>query len=88
MKNHPTKSRLLQLLVVFAVTGYFSAAQAQVVNVNVQLQLDSGQTRLDVITRGQFSNNNHNGCFVVRHGTQARINFSFVGNRQCNRASY
>ncbi len=87
MKNHLAKSRLFQLLVVFAVTGYFTVAQAQVVNVNVQLQLDSGQTRLDVITHGQCSNNNHNGCLVVRPGTKARINFSFVGNRQCNRAS-
>ncbi len=86
MKTQPTKTRLLQLVALLAVTGFYSLAQAQVDNVPIQLALDSGQTRLDVTTRGNCSANNHNGCVVVHQGKQARINFSLVGNKQCNRA--
>ncbi len=87
MKDQLTKSSLLQLLVVLVAIGFYSVAQAQVVNVNVQLQLNSAQTGLDVTTRGQCSDNNHNGCFEVGKGKKARINFTLVGNRQCNKAS-
>jgi len=85
MKNYVSMNRLIQFLALLAVAGFFSVAQAQVSNLNVSLQMDGGQNRLEVTTRGQCSNNNHNGCLVVRQGTKARINFSFGGNKQCNR---
>ena len=83
MKNHLAENRLLQLLVVLAAIGFYSVAQAQRTNITVQLELNGNQKKLEVTTRGQCSNNNHNGCIVVRQGTQARINFSFVGKKQC-----
>ena len=85
MKKYLAKNGLFQLLVVLVAIGFYSMAQAQLVNVNVQVQLDGDQKKLEVTTRGQCSNDNHNGCIHVRKGTQARINFSFVGNPQCNR---
>lgn len=85
MKNYLAKNRVLQLMVVLAAIGFYSMAQAQLVNVNVQVQLDGPQKKLEVTTLGQCSNNNHNGCIHVRKGTQARINFSFVKNTQCKR---
>lgn len=85
MKNHVASTRVLQLSVVLAVTGFCSMAHAQVENVPVQLALDNGQTMLNVTTRGNCSDDNHNGCVAVHRGRQARINFSLVGNKQCNR---
>jgi hypothetical protein len=85
MKNHHAKTRLLQLFIALVLTGLFSVAQAQVVNHNVQLQLDNIQSKLEITTRGQCSNNNHNGCINVAANKQAKFNFSFVGNKQCNR---
>jgi hypothetical protein len=85
MKIYLAKNRLFQLLVALVAIGFYSVAQADMVNVNVQLQLDSSENMLEVTTRGQCSNNNHNGCIHVRRGTQARINFSLVSNPQCNK---
>jgi hypothetical protein len=86
LKNHLTKTRLLQLFIALVLTGLFTVAQAQTVNHNVQMQLDNAQNNLDITTLGQCSSNNHNGCIDVKAHKQARINFSFVGNKQCNRA--
>lgn len=86
MTNYLTKTGVLQVFALLAVAGFCTMAQAQVDNVAVQLALDSGQNMLNVTTRGNCSDNNHNGCVTVRQGTQARINFSLVGNKQCNRA--
>lgn len=86
MKNHLVITRALQLLTVLAVTGFCSLAQAQVDNIAVQLALDGEQSMLNVTTRGNCSDNNHNGCVSVHQGKQARINFTLVGNKQCNRA--
>ena len=86
MKKYLAYNRRLQLLVVLAAIGFYPVAQAQMVNVNVQMQLDSAQRKLEVTTMGQCSSHNHNGCIDVKKGTQARINFSFVGNKQCNRS--
>ena len=85
MKNYLAKTRVLQLAAVLAVAGFCSLAQAQVDNITVQLSLDGGQNMLNVTTRGNCSDNNHNGCVSVHPGRQARINFSLVGNKQCNR---
>ena len=85
MKNYFAKNRLFQLLVALVAIGFYSMVHAQLVNVNVQVQLDGNQDKLEVTTKGQCSNNNHKGCIHVRKGTQARINFSFVRNTQCNR---
>jgi hypothetical protein len=86
MKNHLTKTRLLQIFIALLLTGLFTVAQAQTVNHNVQMQLDNIQSKLVITTRGQCGNNNHNGCIDVKAHKKARINFSFVGNKQCNRA--
>ena len=85
MKNYLAKNRLFQLLVVLVAIGFYPVAQAQLVNINVQVQLDGAQDKLEVTTKGQCSNNNHKGCIHVRKGTQARINFLFVGDKQCKR---
>lgn len=87
MKNRQVRNRLLPLLVVATTVGFYSAAQAQVVNHTVQMSLNEAQTVLDVDTRGRCANNNHNGCIEVAPGTQARIQFTMVGEnlRHCTR---
>jgi hypothetical protein len=87
VKDHLTKTRLLQIFIALVLTGLFSVAQAQTVNHNVQMQLDNIQSKLEITTQGQCGNKNHNGCIDVKANKQARINFSFVGNKQCNRAA-
>jgi len=66
MKNYFAKNRLFQLLVALVAIGFYSMAQAQLVNVNVQVQLNGDQDKLEVTTMGQCGNNNHNGCIHVR----------------------
>jgi hypothetical protein len=87
MKNKLARSYILQLCVVMLAFGFYSVAQAQIDNVNVQLRLNAAQTGLDVKTTGQCSNNNHNGCFEVGKGKTARINFTLVGDKKCNKAA-
>jgi len=84
MKNQKTRNRLIQLLVVLTVVAFCSVAQAQRVNHNVDVKLNSGHTGLDVDTNGNCVNNNHKGCREVAKGTQARFDFSFTGPKRCN----
>lgn len=80
MKNHQVKIRLMPLLVVLVAIGFYSTAQAQRVNHNVQLRLNQAQTVLDVKTNGSCENNNHKGCIEVAHGTQGRLMFTLVAD--------
>jgi hypothetical protein len=85
MINHQVKSRLLQVLVLTAVIGFNPLALAQVENYTVQMRLNGNQTELDVESKGRCSKNNHKGCIEVPHKKKAKVNFSFVGKKQCNR---
>jgi hypothetical protein len=78
MNNQQAKNRLVLLLVVMTAVGFYSTAQAQRVNHNVQMRLNAAQTGLDVETHGQCVNNNHKGCIEVAHNTQGRLKFTLV----------
>jgi hypothetical protein len=84
MKNKSVKKGILRSLVLLMAIGVYSMAHAQRVNHPVELRLDPSAGILEATTRGKCQTNNHPGCIEVDTGTQARINFSFVGNRNCD----
>lgn len=86
MKKSRVTSSLIQLIAVLAAIGFYSIAQAQVENINVQMRINDTQTTLDITTTGKCGNNNHNGCIEVKKGKQARINYTLVGDKNCNKA--
>lgn len=84
MINYKVKSRLVRILVLIVAFGFYSMAHAQRVNHPVELRLNESQTKLEATDRGKCSSNNHPGCIEVAPNTQARFNFSLVGNRSCS----
>jgi hypothetical protein len=86
LKNLQAKGSLLQSFVVLAAIGFYSMAQAQVENFNVQLRINGTQTGVDITTTGNCSKDNHNGCIEVDKGKQARINFTLIGDKNCNKS--
>lgn len=83
MNKQQTKNRMMQLLVVLIAIGFCSMAQAQRGNHPVEVRLNQGHTGLDVDTKGQCTENNHNGCSVVKPGKQTKFHFSFAGWKSC-----
>lgn len=74
----------MQLSIVLTAAGFCQAAQAQVKNVTVALQVNTAQTGMDVTTRGSCGSKNHNGCIDVPVNKKVRIQFVLNGNRQCD----
>lgn len=83
MRKMTKATRLFQLLAILAVTGFYSAAQAQIV---VNMQVSPSEDKLIVTTRGACSRPPNNaGC--VRASGRIQINFNLVGNAKCSEAN-
>ena len=87
MKNQQKKIGMVQLLIVLTAIGFYSMAQAQQVNHNVQVRLNDTQTAVKFKSVGKCANDNHNGCIDVKKGTQGRLKFTLIGDNTstCNR---
>ena len=76
--KHSGVSVFFKIVVVLVTAGFGAAAQAAVVNMNV----NASQTGLEVTTPGACSGSNHPGC--IRASGRDPITFNLTGNRTCS----
>lgn len=71
-----------KLIMILLFIGFSSAAQAQAIVVN--MQVNSEETALTVTTPGNCASSNHPGCVNMDDRGREPINFNLTGNRSCS----